>query len=161
MSDENVFSDIDRRREAAGWKRAIDRVAREMGQPPFRGYESGEADIGAMLRRVAARDLAECPLSREQVAEGLSKLLGRDVSRAMVDAVVAETHPHRFAAEWIPAWVRVTGSIRLLELITAECGLWTADADQHELAEYGRSALQRDKLDDKLTALKRRLAERI
>lgn len=162
MSEQSIWSDsLERRRERAQWQMAVDRAYRERDLEPHIGAEQ-QGDLHAMIKAAAVEDLKECRWSREQVGMALTRILGREITVAQIDAVTAQTKiGHRFPADWIAAWVRVTGSRRILDLIAAEAGCWIADGDEHDLAEYGRGALRRDKLDDKLGALKKRLAEKV
>jgi hypothetical protein len=93
-----------------------------------------------------AKDLKECGLSRAQVAYVLSGELGYEVSVAAVDAIVAETKANRMPAEWVPAWVKATGSRRLLDLLCEECGLSAATQEDTDFAELGRHQLKLQKL---------------
>jgi len=112
------------------------------------------APMGAAVRQAILTDLRESRLSRDQIAIDVSRETGRTVSRAMIDAFVAETKPHRFPAELIPAWTRVTGSRRLLDLLCSNLGLSVATEEDRDFAQLGRTRL----LDEKLT---RRLMEKI
>jgi hypothetical protein len=159
MSDLCCVSDIDRRREEAQWAAGLDRTDIQNGLTP--AYIHAEADLKVRVKRAAAQDLKECRWSREEVALGLSKLVGREVSLAQLDAILAETKLHRLPAEWLPAWVRVTGSKRLLEMLCAECGMWLVDATEHDLAELARAQMQQEKNGSRIEALKKRLWERI
>ncbi|KKL21473.1 hypothetical protein LCGC14_2445110 [marine sediment metagenome] len=153
MSEIDWSSDIRRRREEARRKASLDR-----GDLPFCSYLQDQAGLPLLVKRAAAQDLKECRWSREQVAEGLSKLIGRQISLAQIDAMIAETKTHRLPAELIPAWVRITGSARILDLVCAECGLWLADETEHDLAELSRAELDREKAAGKADELRKRLA---
>ncbi len=101
------------------------------------------------VRKALKADLAGCGLSREEVALRLSNRVGR-VSLAMLDAYVAETKAHRFPAELIPAWVSVTGSRRLLDLLCGEVGLSIATSEDRDFAELGRAQMTGERLRAKL-----------
>jgi hypothetical protein len=159
MSETQEKSDIDRRREEAQWKVGLDQVEIQRGLTP--AYILGEADFHLRVKRAAVQDLKECRWSREQVALGLTKLIGREVSLAQIDSILAETKLHRLPAEWLPAWVRVTGSKRLLELLCAECGMYLADVTEHDLAGLAREQLQLEKVSSKIDMLRKRLAEQV
>jgi len=109
----------------------------------------GNDGMPARVRRVLREDLAECGLSRIEVLGRLAEL-GASTTGAMLDAYVADSKPHRFPAELIPAWVKVTGSRRILDLVCGECGLATATADDQGFAELGRIKLRGEKLAQKL-----------
>lgn len=90
------------------------------------------------------RDARECVLSRVEIAQQLG------ITLAILDSYMAETKPHRFPAELIPAWVRMVGSRRILSAICAAEGLSIATQEDREFAELGRSALRQQKLGQKL-----------
>jgi hypothetical protein len=170
MSDAAEFSDIrfstdpdrpiDERREDARHRIAIDHADVDHGRQPFFYARPVESDVRLAVKRAMALDLKECRWSREQVADALSRLIGRSITQVQIDAWVAETKEHRLAAEYVPAWVRVTGSTRVLDLLCAEAGCWLADAVEHDLADYGRSILHREQLTARLTMLERQLQGR-
>src|ERR1035441_7803548 len=68
------------------------------------------------VRKALKQDMAECRLSREEVAIRLSVRMGR-IGVAILDAYVAESKPHKFPAELIPAWIEVTRSRRILDVL--------------------------------------------
>src|ERR1017187_1216247 len=51
------------------------------------------------VRKALKQDMAECRLSREEVAIRLSVRMGR-IGVAILDAYVAESKPHKFAADF-------------------------------------------------------------
>jgi hypothetical protein len=139
--------DLEELRERARWNRGIDREHLERGKAPWLTFGVEKSpNLSLAIKTAAALDLKECRWSREQVAEGLSVMLDRSVTQAQIDAVTSETHPHNFHAAWLPAWVRITGSRRLLDLVCAAAGLWAVDAGDWDLAQYARASLQAEKL---------------
>ncbi len=147
------------RRQAAQGRRRKDDVARRAGlEPEYRGEEEG---FDLAIRLALRQDLKGWRLSRDQVAEALGALLERSITRAQVDAWVADTHAHRFPADLVPAWVRVTGSRRLIDLLAAECGLWAADEDEWDLAEMAREQIRKEKSEGVVERLKSKLWGRV
>lgn len=118
-------------------------------------------NISSGMKAAAALDIAGCPRSRQEIAERLSLALGRRITVAIVDAVVAQSHPHRMPADWVPAWVSITGSSRLLGLVCAGTGYCVADQLERDLAAYARAVLQREKADHEARELRARLLERV
>jgi hypothetical protein len=118
-------------------------------------------DVRDDVKRALAADVKGCTWSREQIAHGLSIYMRRDITVAMIDAMLAPSKEHRFPAEWIPAWVRVTGSCRILTLLCAQSGMHLADGTQHDLAELARLQLQQKKAAQRAEALKRKLWEKV
>jgi hypothetical protein len=117
--------------------------------------------LASAIKRAAALDIKECPQSREEVADRLSQLLRRNITVAQIDAVLAETKPHRFPAEWIPAWLLVTGSRRVLDVVCAETGLWVADETERAFARYGRASLEHEKAAERTESLKKALWSKV
>lgn len=154
-------SAIDVRRERGRWEFGLDQADLAQGKEPLHAFQPAGLNIEADVKKALLADLKECRLSRQQVADALTMLSGHDVGLAQLEHYLAETKPHRFPAHLIPAWVRVTGSRRLLILIAAEAGLWLADAEEHDLADLGRASLQREKLDKRVVELRTRLVEKV
>jgi hypothetical protein len=159
MSESLEISDIGRRRQLALWKDGLDRIEAENGRGPI--FEVGDLDLNQRVRRALAQDLKECRWSREQVAAAISKLVSREISLAQIDAYCAETKTNRFPVELIPAWVRVTGSKRLLELLCAECSMWLADATEHDLADLARAQIHQERTGQKIVELRRRVEAKV
>ena len=111
-------------------------------------YETSER-----IRKALKQDLAECHLSREEVAIRLTVRMGR-VSLAMLDAYVAETKANKFPAELIPAWIEVTGSRRILELLCSEVKLSIATEEDRDFAALARAEMLAERLKAKLRAKK-------
>lgn len=111
-------------------------------------------ELDAAIRVAAQADLRECRQSRSEVALSISGLAGRQISLAQIDAWVAPTKPHRIPLDLLPAWVKVTGSPRILKLIAASSGYQIADGTEQKLAEYGRTILQREELSQREESLR-------
>jgi hypothetical protein len=162
MSESEFRSDsLDHRRETARWELALDAADRQRNRNPFCGFRLRE-ELHWLIKRALAEDIKECAYSREQIAEGLTRLVGRTITVAQIDAWTAETKiGHRFPAEMIPAWSRVTVSRRVLDLVCAEAGCWVQGATEHDLAELGRAQLQAEKVAGRIAELKARVQEKV
>lgn len=115
---------------------------------PFRKVDfSGICEI---VRDAIGKDLCECGMSRAEIALRLSDMVGKSISKDTIDAWTASTKPHRFPAEWLPAWVYITKSLRLLEVLTGPVGLSLATQEDRDFAELGRIKLNEQKLTKKL-----------
>jgi hypothetical protein len=122
---------------------------------------TGNFGISEEIKHIASDDLKRCRYSREQIALALSGQVGRDISIAMIDAWVSSTHQHRFPLDILPAWVRVTGSARLLEFVCNQAGLHLSNDTEFHLAEYGRRVIERERAGERESRLKTILLERI
>jgi len=114
-------------------------------------------DLHLDVKRILARDIRECCLSREEILDRMLVLTGRQVGLATLDAMVSETKDHRFPAEWVPAWVIATGSRRLLDLLCTVAGFWLADSTEHELAELARLNIEAKKASRRAEQLRKNL----
>ena len=129
----------------------------DFDQIPDNGTPSTDLLSGAFyataerVRKALKQDLAEAHLSRDEVAIRLSVRMGR-IGAAILDAYVAESKPHKFPAELIPAWIEVTKSRRILDVLCAEVGLSIATEEDRDFAELGRSQMRAKKLRRKLEA---------
>jgi hypothetical protein len=124
--------------------------------------QSGNSDLQLAIKRAAANDVRECRRSRAQIADELSSRTGRSISVAQIDAYLAETKSgHRFPCDLLPAWVQVTGSRRVLDILCAAAGYCLADQTERELAELGRECIRREKSQSRLEALKGDLWHRV
>lgn len=101
--------------------------------------KSGCMDIGSSIRAYITQALKTSPLSRYQVAARMSELLGKDITKAQLDAFSAESKDgHRFPLEYLPAFVDATGDRSLLHLIADKTsGYYIENADALRL-ELGR-----------------------
>ena len=120
-------------------------------------FEAENHGFDLAVKQAAAQDLKECRWSREEVCLELSRLLAREITVAQIDAMVAETKSHRLPISIVPAWVRVTGSRRLLDLLCTAAGMWLADETDHQFAELGRAGLRAEKLAARAAELKEAL----
>lgn len=118
-------------------------------------------DFHREVKWALSQDVKAARWSRLQIADGLSLLVNRQVTEAMLDAMMAESKEHRFPAEWIPAWCRITGSRRLLDLLCSAAGYWLADRTEHELAELAKIQLQRSKAAARIDELRKKLLNQV
>lgn len=99
--------------------RATSSIPKEHGE--------GALSLGGQLRVALSKALKDCPLDRFQVAGKMSSLLGREITRAQLDAwtAVCESHEgHRFPAEYLPAFRVATGSREPLRLLAEASGFY-------------------------------------
>ena len=122
---------------------------------------SAKLGISDDIKAIAAEDLKRCRYSREEITLALSGQVGREITVAQINAWVAESHNNRFPLDVVPAWVRVTGSPRLLEMVCSEAAMYLANETEHRLAAYGRRVIELDKATDREARLKADLMERL
>lgn len=88
-------------------------------------------------------DLSDCGLSRAQVAYAMSAELNAHITVAQIDAIVSATKVNRLPAEWVGAWMKATGSRRILDQLCADAGLTVATKEDQQFAELGRLEVRR------------------
>lgn len=74
------------------------------------------------FREALSRDLDALLVAREVVAEEMTRLLGVRVTKSTLDCWTSREKEHRMPAEYLPAWVRVTGRTGALRAIAEACG---------------------------------------
>ena len=61
-------------------------------------------------------------LSRHQIADRMTKIMGGEITKAMIDNWSGKRHPgHHFPIIYLPAFVQATGQRRLFRLIMEKC----------------------------------------
>lgn len=101
--------------------------------------DEGSADVRDKLRRSLNDAIAACSLNRYQISGRMSHLLGRDITKSMIDAWTSESKDgHRFPAEYLPAFCRVTESREPLELLAEAAGMFAMPGPEALRAEIQR-----------------------
>jgi hypothetical protein len=78
----------------------------------------GSADHDLKLRTLFADILYRCPKSRDQIADEMSAITGRKITKQMLDGYAAPSkEAARFPAAFTPAFCKATGDDRLLRLL--------------------------------------------
>lgn len=120
----------------------------------------GSLKIGLNLRRFLAETLKESPLSREQIVERMSELLGTKVTLPMLNRWVAySSEEWRFPLEYLPALEVALDTHIILS--------WLADLRGarvlvgREILEYelGKAALMKSELRQHEARIKKALGE--
>lgn len=113
----------------------------------------GSLDVAERLRLALVLALKTCPLSRWQIAGKMSELLGREVSKFMLDAWTAESKEgHRFPAEYLPAFCVATSDNSPLAMLAQAAGMFALPGPDALRAEIKRL----DEEERKVRAEKRR-----
>lgn len=116
---------------------------------------------GNLSRKEAVREalthaLAACPMSREKVAEEMSRLSGEAISRNHLDNWCSTgKREWRFPLELVTAFCRITGDFGLVVAILEGTGFGLADDRTLKAAQYGRMLAE----EKKRTVMKRKLLE--
>ena len=105
------------------------------------------ADLSLDLRLALVRAIKNCPLSRYDIAGRISELMGRDLTKSMLDKYTAESaEEHRIPAEIVPALCLVTGSYDPLRTLAAALNCYVAGPDESKELDITRLRLEIDKL---------------
>ena len=128
-----------RRKRSDNRQVSLFEAIRRVQETTARPAAEGRLDVGKRLRAALREALKRCPLSRWEVAGRMSLLVGREVSKHMLDAYTAETkEAHRFPAEWLPAFCEATGSAEPLRVLAEAAGMFALPGPEALRAEVQR-----------------------
>lgn len=97
---------------------------------------TGRLCIEVKLQAAVKLAVKQAPMSRETLADTMTELSGRSVTIHMIANWIAESHPHHFPAELIPALCIASGSNAPLQVQNDAVGIFTlpgADALRAEI----------------------------
>jgi len=132
-------------------------VKRSSGSDHYWACMAERLGFDIAVKRAMAKDLECFQYKREYLCQMLSHELGRPISVPQMDAFLAESKSHRLPAAMIPAWVKVTKSRRLLEILCQACGVGVADETERQFAELGRAEIRRRKAESEVSELRSEL----
>jgi hypothetical protein len=116
------------------------------------------ASVGARISRAVAAALADCDLSREEIAQQLGAYLGEAVSPNVLNAYASQAREgHKIAACRLLALVHVTGDRRLLELLAEPFGWTVIERRFLKMIELAAVREQEDELRRQRLALSRQV----
>jgi len=96
-----------------------------------------------LVRGVVTASIKHSGLSREQIADAMSDLLGITVTARMLTAFTAESKElHRWPGAWDRAFCSATRNNDLLKCRAEAAGLLVIGADEIKLLELGREYLR-------------------
>lgn len=103
--------------------------------------DQGSLNVEARLRQSISNAIKACPLSIHQIAGEMGHLLGETITADMIYSWTAESKTrHQIWASRLPAFCRVTGDWRPLEILTEATGLFTLPGPEALRAEIQRYA---------------------
>jgi hypothetical protein len=115
----------------------------------------GCLDMDQQIRHALSDMLKHCPKDRYQVAAEVSRLVGREVSKNMLDAYSAESRTeYNLPLQYVVAIEVVTESYALTNLISSKRGGKFLVGEEALLAELGRIQREKTALNDKEARLK-------
>lgn len=142
-----------RKRIAASENQAtlFDLIRQEMDAHPDKQSE-GSLNFTERLRLSLLTAMNHPTKSRWKIAGEMSHLLGLEVSKHQLDGWVAESKAHRFPAEYLHVFCRVTENYEPLRILAEGAGVYLMKSE-----EALRSEIQKlDEDERKLRAEKRR-----
>lgn len=105
----------------------------------------GALCISARLMVAVKVAIKQAPKSRETIADEMSYLTGAEISVHMINSWVAESHPHRLPAEYLPALCRACGSTEPMRVLADAAGLYALqapDALRAEIQQFDEAEAQ-------------------
>jgi hypothetical protein len=122
----------------------------------FQGNEApGCLNIDAQIRGLVTQALKQTSLSRYEVAGKMSELIGKEITKAMIDSWSAESKEnHRFPLAYLPAFCRATGSREILRFLADKCGGFYIESAEALYTELGRIEQQKKELLEKEKTIK-------
>jgi|GEM_PF-3498811 len=69
------------------------------------------------VKQIASEDVKESKYTIAQISGAIAGLTGRPLSAEMLAAFIDQAQPNHFPLDIVPAWVRITGSRRLIEFL--------------------------------------------
>lgn len=110
------------------------------------------------IRGILSDAIKRSKLSREQIAEAMSHLIGTQVTRRALDSYTSESaDQNRFPMQYARAFCHATGDWRLFHCVAARAGLHVIDETGQQLLELGREYLREKDAAEKKVALESKL----
>jgi len=115
----------------------------------------GELNIDVPLREMISEALKGTRLSRYQVAAEMSRMLGREITKAQLDSWSAESKEnHRFPLVYFLAFMEATGDKTILRFICEKAGGYFIEGEDALRLELGRIEEQKRELQKKERAIR-------
>lgn len=118
----------------------------------------GRLNIDATLRGMVSEALKHTRLSRYEVAAKMSSLMGREITKSMIDSWSAESKEnHRFPIVYLPAFCEATGDKSIIRLIAEKTGGYFIEGEDALYTELGKLERMKKELNEKEKLLKQML----
>ncbi len=120
--------------------------------------EEGSMDISLLLKDSLSRAMRNTDLSRWQIAARISELVGRTLSKEMLDAYVAESKEgHNFPAKYLPGFCIVCDTLEPLAVLAGAVGGSVLGPKDAEFVEIARMEREKAELEDQIRKKKVKL----
>jgi hypothetical protein len=124
---------------------------------PF-GREPGSFNDDQLVRTTISASIKTSSLSRDQIADAMTVMLGLRVTAKMLNNYTSETmQPNRFPAAWDRAFCAAVSDNSLLVCRVLKAGLFVISEEEYSLMELGRQYLIRKRADEEAARLEKRL----
>jgi len=136
---------------------------RLFGPPPAPRQMAGSFNFSHALRHALAQALRDCPYSRAEVAAHMTELVFGDadlgeITVAQLNAWTACSKAEwRFPAEYLPAFVKATGAVWLVDWMAQRCGCRALRGEQAVLVEMSAKKVLRAQAEANLKRLDKEL----
>lgn len=121
----------------------------------------GSMNDDSVIRGIITQAIKSSGLSRAQIAEQMSYLLGERVTERMLDSYTASSmEKHRWPLQYSRAFCSVTHNWRLVQCVAELAGFTVIDQDDLEVLELGRQYLRRKSAEEAMGALERSLNQK-
>lgn len=125
----------------------IERVEKEKAGINYNSDFPGRLNLDPAIRELISSGLKKTSLSRYEVGAEMSKFLGRDITKAMLDSWSAESKDgHKFPLAYLNAFSKATGDRELLRLICNNAGGYYIENEDALRLELGKLVEQKKKL---------------
>ena len=112
--------------------------------------QSGRLCISARLLISVKNAVKQAPKSRETLADEMTDLAGTEITVNMINGWLAESHPHRLPAEYLPALCAATGSTLPLRILAEASGLFTLDGPDALRADMQKDMEKKREIDKQI-----------
>lgn len=120
----------------------------------------GSFNVRERLAEALTEALKGCPFTRYEAAARMSELLGVEVTKTQLDSWTAESKEyHRFPAEYLAAFCKVTGSLEPLRIMAELLQCYVIESEEALLAELGKIDQARKELARRERAIRQYLEE--
>lgn len=124
----------------------IQRLQNDLSVCRTQSSAAGALNVDDRLRASLSRSIRSSGKDRFQLAGEISHLVGRQITKAMLDSWTAESKPgNRMPAEILPAFCRATASTEPLEILNEAAGIFGLpgpDALRAEIQKYAEQERQ-------------------
>lgn len=117
----------------------IRQVSEQQKAVSFEADTPGRLNLDAAIREMVSEALKRTEKSRYQVAAEMSRLLGREITKAMLDSWSAESKEnHRFPVAYLTAFEVATGDKAILRLLCEMAGGFFIAGEDALYTELGK-----------------------